>query len=286
MTRRSGDIDPVVYRNMTAATVGDEYQPALHVPTVQTDIEEYRIRGDAARRVLHHQRLVYGDHPDEWLWYVPSTRPHGPLLIFFHGGYWRRLSADDGCLLSESANVHGVAFASVNYSLCPHVGLEVLIEQAQRAVSFLINQSQRLGHSAHAIHVSGHSAGGHLAAMVAVHDPRPAGFIFLSGVFDLEPIVWTPINDDVRLSVEDARQMSPLFLQLANSAARQIVAVGSMESTEFHRQSQEWADRRAAVPGATVPLFVTVEGRHHFNVMDDLLDPSTKLGAIVLDQLA
>jgi arylformamidase len=285
MTRRSGGIGAVVYRDMTAATVCDEYQPALHVGTAHQDIENYRLRGEAARRAIEHQRLAYGSHPDEWLWYVPSRRPHAPLLIFFHGGYWRRLSADDGCLLSVAASAHGLAFASVNYTLCPAAGLDDLVDQAQRAVGFLVDQSGRFGHSAQAVHVSGHSAGGHLAAMVAAHDPRPAGYVYLSGVFDVEPIVWTPINDDVRLTVEDARRVSPMYLELADPAARQIVAVGSLESAEFHRQSQEWADRRASAPGGTAPLLVDVEGRHHFDVMDDLLDPSTALGAAVLAQL-
>jgi arylformamidase len=276
--------DAPVYRGMTATVLCDEYQPAIHVPTAQHDIEGYGIRGEAARRAVEHQRLAYGSHPDEWLWYVPASQPDAPLLIFIHGGYWRRLSADDGCLLSVAAHTHGLAFASINHTLCPAAGLDDLVDQARRAVGFLIDQSLRLGHSPGAVHVSGHSAGAHLAAMVAVHDPRPAGYVYLSGVFDVEPVVWTPINDDVRLTVDDARRLSPMFLAPFAPAARQIVAVGSLESAEFHRQSSDWAERWEFGHGAA-PIFIDVEGRHHFDVMDDLFDPATALGAAVLAQL-
>ena len=199
-----------VYRELDLAAVLSEYQPALHVPSLAAVLAEYGQRGDAARAALPHQRIEYGAHPDEWLWYVPAPTPGAPLLVFLHGGYWRRLSADDGCLLSQGAHEQGWAFASINYTLCPNGPLDLLVEQCRNAVDHLVTRAAELGHDPRRIVVAGHSAGGHLAGMIALHDPRPAGYVMVSGVFDITPIVHTPINDDVRLSPADAERLSPM----------------------------------------------------------------------------
>lgn len=272
---------PAVYRNLALDEVLSEYQPALHVPSLQDVLEQYRTDGEHARKSIEHRRLAYGSHPDEWMWFVPSRRRDAPLLVFIHGGYWRRLSADDGCLLSDGAARQGWAVASLNYTLCPHATLETLIDQCRRAVAFLCTEAPRLGVDPQRIFVSGHSAGGHLAGMVAITDPRPAGYILVSGVFDITPIVHTPINDDVRMSADEARRWSPMEAVPSRPGTKCLTTWGELETSEFRRQSIEWAQRWSAVPGNDRAVHLEAAGRHHFDVVYDLVEPLTPLGAAV-----
>lgn len=266
-----------VYRDLTREEVELEYQPSLRVDSLQSVIDDYHRRGVAAREALAHRRHLYGGHPDEWLWYVPAPSSRAPLVVFLHGGYWRRLSADDGSLLAPGAHLAGCAFASVNYSLCPHEPLEVLVQQARRAVAHLVEDAGRYGHDPRRVIVVGHSAGAHLAAMVAVHDPRPAAFVLVSGVFDITPIVHTSINDDIRLTADDAARLSPQSL-ISYSPADCVVAWSMGDTDEFRRQALEWAKRWGEIPGNRRATAVVEPSRHHFDVIDDLFDPATHLG--------
>ena len=270
-----------VYRDLDLEGVLREYQPALHVPSLPAVLAEYEQRGTSARAALEHRRLSYGDHPDEWLWYVPATVPGAPLLVFLHGGYWRRLSADDGCLLSEAAHAQGWAFASINYTLCPSGPLDLLVDQSRRAIDHLVAGAAALGHDARRIVVSGHSAGGHLAGMIAIHDPRPAAYVMVSGVFDIVPIVHTPMNDDVRLSLEDAERLSPMSRIAARPGVPCIATWGEHETGEFRRQSIEWADRWGSIAANGTATAIEAPGRHHFDVIYDLVNPTSVLGAAV-----
>lgn len=270
-----------VYRDLDEDAVCSEYQPALHVPSLPAVLDEYGRRGAAAREALEHERITYGNHPDEWLWYVAGPVADAPLLVFIHGGYWRRLSADDGCLLSEGAHAQGWAYASVNYTLCPNGTLDLLVDQTRRAVDVLIARAPSLGHDPLRVFIAGHSAGGHLAAMVSLTDARPAGYVMVSGVFDITPIVYTPINDDVRMTPADAERLSPMTQLVPRPGVPCIATWGQLETSEFRRQSLEWAQRWAETSRNGNATAIEAIGRHHFDVIYDLVDPSTELGAAV-----
>lgn len=274
-----------MYRDLDLDTLRAEYQPSLRVPSLQAVLDDWAERSMVAKAHLPLERLVYGDHPDEWLWYLPATEPGAPLFVFVHGGYWRLLSADDGLILAEAAHRHGLAFASVNYTLCPGGPLSLLVDQTRRAVRHLIDRADRLGHDARSVHLSGHSAGGHLGAMTAIAEERLAGLVLVSGVFDLEPILHTPVNDDVRMTPDQAQAWSPAGRAPRRPSTGCLVTWGSLESSEFARQSRQWADEWSAVPGNRPARTLAAEGRHHFDVLDDLLDPARPLGRAVLTSI-
>jgi len=274
-----------VYRNLDLETVLSEYQPALHVDDLGAIMQGYHDRGVEARAHVEHRRIAYGTHPDEWLWYVPGPSSDAPLLVFIHGGYWRRLSADDGCLLSPGAHALGLAFASINYTLCPNGPLDLLVDQTRRAIDRLHSDAPTFGFDPARMHISGHSAGGHLAAMVSLHDPRPRGYIMVSGIFDITPIVHTPINDDVRMSNADAEHLSPMGRIVPRPGTDCITTWGERETSEFRRQSIEWAERWSAIPNHPRAIAVESPNRHHFDVIDDLVLPGSPLGSAVRAQI-
>merc|ERR1712046_566930 len=100
------------------------------------------------------------------------------------------------------------------------------------------------------MHVSGNSAGGHLTAVMMLTDwpafgddlPRDIlkSGIAISGIFDLEPIRHTPIGDKPNMDETEARALSPRFMD-PPTAAPIVIALGSTEGAEFHRQAEAFS---------------------------------------------
>ena len=228
--------------------------------------------------------LRYGPGAKETLdLFVPATRPRG-TFVFIHGGYWRTLDKSDFAFVAAPLVEEGVAVAVLNYDLCPIVTLATIIDECRRAVLWLLRESPRYGAAVDHLVVGGHSAGGHLAAMLFATDwstyglPRApfAGGLSLSGVHDVEPLVLSTMNADLRLDAEEARRASPVN-HPPKTDAPLVIAVGADETSEFLRQADlmfdAWPKNRPA--GASAPL--RIPGRHHFSVVLDHADPASEL---------
>jgi arylformamidase len=186
--------------------------------------------------------------------------------------------------MARGLNAGGVSVAVVGYDLCPNVAVADIIEQIRRACAFLWQRSGRR------LLLVGHSAGGHLAAaMVATDwaslypkapaDLAPAGYA-VSGVFDLTPLVGISVNQDLRLTADGARQVSPLFWPVKSGRSFDAVA-GGLESSEFLRQSQGLA--QAWRQSGAQTRYETIVGTNHFTVIDALADPQSAMTARVVE---
>jgi arylformamidase len=243
--------------------------------------EDYR--AEALKRDCAELGLSYGDTPRQIIdLFLPAANAAAPLALFIHGGFWRAFDPSSSSHLARGLNARGIAVAVVGYDLCPIVTIGDIIVQIRRACIFLW---QRFGR--HLV-VSGHSAGGHLAAAMVASDWRalypkappdlvPAAYA-ISGIFDLAPLIDIPVNQDLRLDAESARQVSPLFWPVASGLVLDA-AVGDLETSEFKRQSstvaETWRRRGAETRYAE---FVG----NHFTVLDALTDPaSAMVGRIV-----
>jgi arylformamidase len=232
--------------------------------------------------------LRYGDSAAEALDLFPAARPGAPLLIFIHGGYWRSLDKGDFSFVAPAFNAAGAAVAVPNYGLCPAVTIEDICRQMVRAVVWLRRHAAGYGVDPQRIAVVGHSAGGHLAAMLLscrwkqVADDLPpllvGGALSVSGLYDLEPLRHTPfLQPDLRLTPASVARLSPAFFP--RPKGRLYTTVGALESDEFLRQNQLIRD----VWGPTaVPVCETLPGRNHFDVLESLVDPAGRLHDLAL----
>jgi len=232
-----------------------------------------------------HLELAYGSSAGETLDIFPARKGDGSALLFIHGGYWRSLDKKDFSFLAPALVDAGVSLVVVNYDLCPKVTIERIVQQMLAASAWLYRSAERYGMDEDRLFVSGHSAGGHLAAMMLaalwpVLDrslPRDLykGALAVSGVYDLRPLAqvgW--VNGDLRLDEDSAFRVSPAFLPPATRAPLYL-AVGALESSEFKRQNALLAQRWRPVLGGDVAL----PGRDHFTVIDGLADPGNALFA-------
>jgi arylformamidase len=219
--------------------------------------------------------LAYGAGARARLDVFPAPEPGRPIHVFIHGGYWRAHRKEDYRFVARAAREARAATIVIEYDLAPQVALDEIIEQVRRALLWISRNAREWNGDAGHLVVSGHSAGGHLAAMMALTDWTaygvPAGLVrgclALSGVFDLDPITRTSINDDLRLDASAVRRNSPIN-HVGQSRALIAVAYGVDETDEFARQSQAFA-AALEVAGGSAPL-LALPGLHHYNIVLEL----------------
>lgn len=277
----------VDYAVWDKAELDRQYSPSscITVP-LQAYFDEYAAASRRTRNGLRDFRThSYGEHPDETLdLFLPPQRP-APLLVFFHGGYWQMLGKDDFSYLAPAFIARGIGFASVNYSLLPHVRLDSIVAQARRSVGWLGAQAGTLGIDAGRIFVSGHSAGAHLAALCmsasgggADCGARIRGACLISGIFDLEPLRHTTDNNIYRFDAEAVRLYSPIRAPL-HAGKTLIGCFGSNETREFKQQTARYLELSA--PTSRECLLLELFGRNHFDVVSQLGNPDSLLYATV-----
>ncbi|MGH8687887.1 MAG: alpha/beta hydrolase [Burkholderiales bacterium] len=232
-----------------------------------------------------HLDRAYGASPGETLDIFPSRKGDGSALVFIHGGYWRSLDKRDFSFLAPAWVDAGVSLVVVNYDLCPKVSIEHIVQQMLAASAWLYRHAEQYGMDEDRLFVSGHSAGGHLAAMMlaalwsVVDSSLPKdlykGALAVSGIYDLRPLEhvrW--LNGDLRLDEVSALKVSPAALPPATRAPLAL-AVGGLESSEFKRQNALLAERWRRVVAEDVPM----PGTDHFTVIDALGEPRSALFA-------
>ncbi|MEP6657082.1 MAG: alpha/beta hydrolase [Betaproteobacteria bacterium] len=270
---------------LTAEEVERGYNNRVAVPSHPEWFARWAVLSDAAREALHPRLdLRYGPHLKETLDLFLPAGPVRGTLLFIHGGYWRTLDKADHAFVAPPFVQAGMAVAVMNYDLCPTVSIATILDECRRAVTWLVHDGPAHGLGAAPIVVGGHSAGGHLAAMLHATDwtrlglaRHPvAGGVSLSGVHDLSPLIRFSFNTDLRLDDAEAARLSPIHLQ-PTTPAPFLIAVGADETSEFRRQTQllweAWPSHRP--PGAT--CYLSIPQRHHFSVVADYADPASAI---------
>jgi arylformamidase len=230
-----------------------------------------------------HLDLPYGGRPGESIDLFPARKGDGSCMMFIHGGYWRSLDKKDFSFLAPAWVDAGVSLAVVNYDLCPKVTMEEIVRQMLRASGWLWLHAEEYGMDQDRLYVSGHSAGGHLTAMLMcalwpAFDARLPkdlwkGGLAVSGLYDLRPLPQVDfLQEDLRLDEAAAVKLSPAFLPPATRAPV-MTSVGGDESSEFLRQNRLLGERWRGAFAGDVPM----PGKNHFSVADGLAERASPL---------
>jgi arylformamidase len=269
---------------MDRAELDRQYSPSSLVPHFKTILDRYRSASAAAReRLACRPDVRYGPDPAEVLDFFPATRPDAPLHVFVHGGHWQELSKDESSFAAPAFVEAGAAFVALGYGLAPGRDLPAMVASVRRGLVWLREHAQELGSRPDRVYASGSSAGAHLVAMALTGIPGVAGACLLSGVYDLEPVRLSYVNDAVRLTEATASANSPLY-HLPMHTSDVIVARGAGETDEYARQHATFVGALDGAPGGTV-VDLVVAGRNHFDLPLDLGRGDTVLGRAVLDQM-
>lgn len=262
------------WRSMTGEQRAQAYSPSSMLDgPLDPYIAQYVARSaQAYREVPEFQTHAYGDRPTQtYDLAVPKGAGAHPCHVFIHGGYWQELSKTQSFFAAPHWMQDGWAFAALDYTLCPDASVDEITDEVCAALLHLRANGARMGIDPARILVSGSSAGAHLAAMATARlpvDQRPAGLCLLSGIYDLEPLIGTYINDALRLDVAAARAVSPAFAVL-DVMPPTLLAWGEIETEEFKRQSRDFAQMLGDA-GAAVSA-IEIAGRNHFDIVFDLI---------------
>ena len=270
-----------------------QYNLRAAVKDYQDYFDRWDRRSSQARNNLQNKLdIAYGSKPHEALDIFFADQDNAPVAVFIHGGYWQRLDKSDFSYIAEGFVHAGVTVVVVNYSLAPEVGMDEIVQQSREALAWIWRHAQDHQCNPNRIHVCGHSAGGHLTAVLAAtnwstvgQDLPPnliKGICAISGIFDLEPIRLCYLNKVLGMNASVSRRNSPIY-DLPQKGMPLILAVGELETDEFHRQTQTYAECWRS-KGFSLEV-IQMTGLHHFSIVDELAHPQSQLNQAVLGQI-
>lgn len=289
------------WRTLSSEELEKQYSPSRWVIRMKPEevVRNFMQIGSQATQKARATRrnqldVSYGDGVGEKMdIYFPDEDSKAfPLFMFLHGGYWQSGSKDDSAFMVNPLTAQGIVVAVVAYDIAPKGTLDQMVDQVSRSVVFL----QRRYPSNEGIYLCGHSAGAHLAAMMLLASwtehgvtPNIQGLLLVSGIYDLEPLLFTSQNDLLHMTLEDAERNSPQRL-LEMAPARPVAPaypvllfVAQHDSPEFHRQSEEFCETlRLAGWKAS---FQELCGVDHFDIIENLTREDYALTQIILKMI-
>jgi arylformamidase len=270
----------MLYRGMDRATLDAAYNNTAAVGQTKRDeyVAGWTRRSNVMRKAPDARLdLRYGDGARHRLDAFPCGMPGAPTLLYIHGGYWQMNDKEPYAFLGEGLLAAGFNLALIEYTLAPAARIDQIVDEIRRAVAWVIDHAKELGGDPARVYVSGHSAGGHLTAM-AMTEPRLAGGVAISGIYDLEPIRLNYLNEKLGLDAAETERNSPMRHLPAN-AAPLVVTVGLGELPELVRQSEEYAAawKARGLRGRYLPF----PKHDHFSILEELAQPTgAVLGAL------
>lgn len=264
-----------VYKHYDQQQLNFQYNTRLNVPDYTLYFDQWeKSSRDAQKRFSAIRDICFGDHPGECLDVFPAGMSGSKTVIFIHGGYWHLLDKALFHFLSSTFLYHNITAVYINYRLAPAATIDQIVTSCGQAVKWVHNNITRYNGNPSELYVLGHSAGGHLASMLLTqHDfSFLKGVVSLSGLFHLEPVMLSYLNEMVRLDVSSAARNSPVFLSPLNHCPLLLIT-GADESHEFKSQSTEfyksWKRTNSSIE------FLEIAGKNHYSILDTVTEENS-----------
>ena len=273
---RTIPIDPVLEKGYNVRLLVDDFDGLIEKWSYWS--EKFRGKVDST---LNCQ---YGSGEKDKLDIFRCGEPNAPLFVFVHGGYWQRGDKSIYSFVAESFVNSGIDVALVGYLLCPGASMTNIVEKIREAIVWIWNNAEDYLISKHRIHVSVHSAGGHITGMLLATDwsiisnDIPKDIIKtgvpISGLYQLDPIRETTIADALGLDDQESLALSPHFYKPVTEAPI-LVTLGGGETPEFFWQTDKffhrWKDFKAPLDYFAEPDV------DHFGVVERLADSKSQI---------
>lgn len=270
----------------------DLYRNRDFIPDFDAIMAETEARSRAFAETVRVERNVsYGPTSRQSfdLVFPPDPAPGAPLHMFIHGGYWRAGSKESHTLVAAPVVAAGGIAALVGYDLMPQTRLAEIVAQVRGAARHIVDLAPEIGADPERFTVSGHSAGAHLASLLASDAPGDAdpvdlpplrGLLLVSGIYDLSGIPGSFLKDEAKMNDEEARAWSPLMARHRAGPLR-IITRGEEETAPF--QDQAVAMNALLDRDAQATELRRERGRNHLTIVFDLADPEAPLGRRLLE---
>ncbi|MBR1191562.1 alpha/beta hydrolase [Bradyrhizobium sp. AUGA SZCCT0160] len=231
---------------------------------------------DMRKRFPDQLDLRYGPRERNRIDFLKAA-DKAPTLLFIHGGYWQTRAKEAFTVFAEGPMAHGINVALIGYTLAPDATLDEIVAEIHSGIDYLTGQLPELGAASDDIVVSGWSAGGHLTSMALSH-PRVRGGMAISGIFDLEPIRHSYLNEKLKADEATSRRNSPMMMAGGPLKPLSLVA-GSAELPLLRKQTADFAGHRAR-HGLPV-TYEEIPGADHFTIMHEMLSPTGRITTLI-----
>jgi arylformamidase len=233
--------------------------------------------GELRKRYPAHIDLRYGPRERNRIDFLKAADP-APTLLFIHGGYWQARAKEVFTVVAEGPMAHGINVALIGYTLAPEATLDEIVAEIRAGIDYLAKQLPALGGvDGNGIVVSGWSAGGHLTSMALSHPQVKAGMA-ISGIYDLEPIRHSYLNENLKADEAIVRRNSPM-MQAGGPAKPLSLVVGSAELPLLRKQTADFAGHRAQY-GLPV-TYEEIPGADHFTIMNEMMSPKGRITTLI-----
>jgi arylformamidase len=229
------------------------------------------------KRYPGHIELRYGPRERNRIDFLKAAEK-APTLLFIHGGYWQARAKEVFTIVAEGPMAHGINVALIGYTLAPDATLDEIVAEIHAGIDYLAQQLPALsGADGSGIVVSGWSAGGHLTSM-ALSNPHVKAGMAISGIYDLEPIRHSYLNEKLRADEATARRNSPM-MQAGGPPKPLSLVVGSAELPLLRKQTADFAGHRARYG---LPLtYEEIPGANHFTIMNEMMSPKGRITTLI-----
>lgn len=282
-----------MYREYTQEQLDTQYNLRARHPEFQDHFDRWEQESEQVRaRLRCNLDIAYGDSPRQTVDIFPAQAEGAPVNVFIHGGYWQALDKNFFSYMAEPVVAAGAVLVQVGYDLAPQVGMDEIVRQVRQSLVWVFRNAASFNGDSARLYVSGHSAGGHLTAMMMGTDWESEGDLpsdlvkggcAVSGLFDLEPIRLCYLNEVVGMDEDVARRNSPVE-HLPARGAPLIAAVGGGETEGFLRQNSEfsaaWRSKGFPVEEMVLP------GLNHFTIVEELGKMESPLIRAILKQMS
>jgi len=262
----------IIYKKYNQEQLNLQYNNRYHVPAFEKSLQQWETLSRLAEKKYKVVKdIAYGDEPRELLDVFPSSKPDSKTLVFIHGGYWQKF---------DNFTNYDITTVLISYPLMPAVSMDQVVASCHKAVDWVKKNIVQFNGDPDQVYVAGHSAGGHLAAMLMAKDITRSnqhnlkGICAISGLYNLIPIQLSNINDVLQMDKETAIRNSPVFNEPVESCSL-LLAVGSEETEEYSYQSQElnskWKNKNLSIE------LLEISGLNHFSILDSIVDKESVL---------
>ena len=254
------------------------YNQKHRIPNYEDYPINWKRDSDRARKELETKIDVrYGDHSLE-TYDVFVGNPGSPVHVFFHGGYWYSQDKSNFEFMAPAFVDKGWTFVGANYPLCPNVTMTELVDSCRRMVVDLFGRLNTWGFDGSAIHLAGHSAGAQIVSILATTEwdrhtqnqhPLISRTMGISGIYDLQPVIYIDRNLEIGLTNDDVSEFSPMYSS-EPFVGELMLAVGTHEGSEKVRQMQDYAKKQGGRGKGSQSALI--ENANHFSILDHYAD--------------
>lgn len=280
----------MLFRHYDFDGLDAQYRLRPKIPDLDDIYVRWKEKSEATR-AKHECRIdvPYGDKPLEKLDIFPASTPGAPIHVFIHGGYWQNLDKSSHSFIAEPFLAEDITFIAINYTLAPDASMDEIVQQNRDALAWIGRNAATFNGDMSRLFISGHSAGGHLVAMMMATDwaaeaGLPEDFIksgcAISGLFDLEPIRLSFVNDKIGMTKEDAQRNSPIYV-LPHGRSPVLVAVGADETDEYLRQSSEYF--HLLRKNNYEAEYLVFYRQHHFHIIEEFANIGSDLSRKIIE---